>query len=255
MLAVGLVGCAPAPTETTEAPEPLELLKAAAGLIREVETFRLAVDVDGAPHLFEAILGDDGLVSAEFLRARAQYRAPDEFQGQVRIRYAVPIDVEVYANAVGQSYRLGNLPWIFGAFAPGFTPAMLLDEVSGFQAALTNMTDLVYVGRTSLEDGQPVHQVSGRANGAQVSSLVVGLINTTADIPLEVFVNTETGFPARITMRVPQPDGQESAFVIDIYDVNAPSEIVVPPTPQPRPTEAITAPSDLLTQPTAEATP
>lgn len=229
MIGVLVAGCQSAPSEPAEEIAPMELLNTAAERIRVTETFRLAVDVTGDPHFFAAVLSDEGVVSAQFLQARAQYAAPDTFQGKVRIRYGVPIDVEVYADGVGQSYRLGNLPWIRGEFAPGFTPAMLLADETGFQAALTNMTDLRYVGRLSLEDGTPVHQVSGMANGAQVSSLVVGLIDTTEALPLNVYVHTETGYPMRIEMRVPQAEG-ESLFTIDVYDINQPSEVVPPTT-------------------------
>lgn len=228
VLGLVLVGCQPAPAEPEEAPDPLTLLNTAAERIRAVETFRLAVDVSGDAHFFFAELGNEGVVSAEFIQARAQYAAPDIFQGQVRIRYGVPIDVEVYAEAEDQFYRLGNLPWIQGDFAPEFTPAMLLAEETGFQAALTTMEDLTYVGRTNLEDGQPVYHLTGRANGPQVSSLVVGLINTQEDLPLDVFVHTETGYPSRITMRVPQADDGESVFLIDVYDIDAPSEVSAP---------------------------
>lgn len=224
-----LVGCQPTPSEPEEAPDPLALLNTAADQIRAAQTFRLAVDVSGLPHTFYAELGDDGLVSAEFLQARAQYVSPDVFIGKVRIKYVVPLDVEVYANGTDQSYRLGNLNWIKGEFAPEFTPSMLLAEDTGFQAALTTMKNLAYIGLTTLEDGQPVYHLTGQANGTQISSLVVGLINTREDLPLDVYVHSETGYPVRLLMHLPQGEG-ESTFLIDVYDINQPADITEPPT-------------------------
>jgi len=228
-IALALVGCQPAAPESEEAPDPLTLLNLAAEHIRAVDTFRLAVDMAGLPHLFYAELGDDGLVSAQFLQARAQYVSPDIFTGKVRIRYIVPIDVEVYANGTEQSYRLGNLAWIKGQFAPEFTPSMLLAGDTGFQAALTTMKDLTYIGRETLEDGQPVHHLTGRANGSQISSLVVGLINTQDDLPLDVYVHTETNYPVRLLMHLPNGEG-ESTFTIDVYDINEPADPITLPT-------------------------
>lgn len=228
-MVLALVGCQPTTVEPDVAPDPLTLLNDAAAKIRAVDTFRLAVDVSGLPHTFYAELGDEGLVSAEFLQARAQYVSPDVFIGKVRIRYVVPIDVEVYANGTEQSYRLGNLSWIKGQFAPEFTPSMLLAEGTGFQAALTTMQDLAYIGLTALEDGQSVYHLTGKANGSHISSLVVGLINTREDLPLDVFVHSETGYPARLIMHLPQANG-ESTFSIDVYDINEPADITTPPT-------------------------
>jgi hypothetical protein len=228
-MALVLVGCQPTPTELEQAPDPLTLLNAAADKIRAADTFRLAVDVSGLPHTFYAELGDDGLVSAEFLQARAQYVSPDVFIGKVRIKYVVPLDVEVYANGTEQSYRLGNLNWIKGQFAPEFTPSMLLAEDTGFQAALTTMQNLAYIGVETLEDGQPVYHLTGEANGTQISSLVVGLINTQEELPLDVYVHRETGYPVRLVMHLPNGEG-ESTFLIDVYDINRPADITTPPT-------------------------
>jgi len=229
-MALALTGCQSGAPEVEEAPDPLTLLTTAAEQIRAVDTFRLAVDVTGLSHLFYAELGDDGLVSAEFLQARAQYVSPDIFIGKVRIKYVVPLDVEVYANGTSQSYRLGTLNWIKGQFAPEFTPSMLLAEDTGFQAALTTMKDLTYVGRETLEDGQPVYHLTGEANGEHISSLVVGLINTQDDLPLDVYIHTETNYPVRLVMHLPHDDG-ESTFLIDVYDVNEPADpITIPQT-------------------------
>jgi len=228
-IALALVGCQPAAPDMEEAPDPLSLLTLAAEQIRAAETFRLAVDVTGLPHTFYAELGNDGLVNAIFLQARAQYVSPDIFMGKVRIKYVVPLDVEVYANGNEQFYRLGNLNWIKGQFAPEFTPSMLLAPDTGFQAALTTMSDLTYIGRTTLEDGQPVYHLTGQANGRQISSLVVGLINTQGQLPLDVYVHTETHYPVRLLMHLPNADG-ESTFAIDVYDINEPADLTTPPT-------------------------
>lgn len=231
--ALALAGCATDPRDS--APDPMALLNQAANAVRGATTFRLYVEQSGADYEIPVILGA-GVVNVQFRFARAQYVTPDVLQASVRIVTQtfprLAMDVDVFSISSDQWFRLSQLDWVNEDFAPGFNPAALIAEDSGFQAALTSLVDLSYLGRTVLENGLSVHHLRGIASGPKVSALVVGLLNVEGVLPLEVFLDAETGFPARLILEIPgtateaQPD--PTRWTINVYDINQPSEVAPP---------------------------
>lgn len=242
-------------TPTPEAtPEPFALVTGAAQ-IRTSESFRLTVDQTGPDY---EMITDYGTVF--FRRATAQYVAPDTMQAQVRVRaIGLSIDVDVFSRGEDQWYRAiwtGN-QWINAPFAPGFNPATLIGEDTGFQAALNAVTTLAYVGTTTLEDGTAVHHVSGTADGALMNALLVGLIEMQGTVQVDLYVDQTTGQFTRFVVNEPvyatvvvettdqvgeagllgvpttlpdiQPPSQEiigtRVWTIDISDVNVPAQL------------------------------
>jgi hypothetical protein len=219
-------------------PEPLSLLTEAANNIRARNTFRLYVEQTGAKYEIPIIiaLGQDP-VNVEFRFARAQYVSPDMLQATARV--VVPLmgqslaqEFDIFSKGADQWYRAIGTAWIKGDFAPGFNPTTLIAEDSGFQAALTALTDLEYIGEETLEDGTPVYHLRGVASGPSVSALVVGLIQTESDLPVDVYINRDTRLPARIILRQPETVSEEepepTTWTIDVYDVDEPSELTPP---------------------------
>lgn len=234
IIALTLAGCASEPADTS--PDPMTLLTSAADRVREATTFRLYVEQSGADYQIPVLLGA-GVVNVQFRFARAQYVSPDVLQASVRIVTQtfprLAMDVDVFSLNVEQWFRLSQLEWANEDFAPGFNPMALIAEDSGFQAALTSLVDLSYIGQTVLENGLPVHHLRGIASGPKVSALVVGLLNVQGVLPLDVFIDRNTGFPARLVLEIPdtatERQPEPTKWTINVYDIDAPAEVTPPP--------------------------
>jgi hypothetical protein len=239
VILVGLLAGCGGDTGNEATPEPLTLITEAANKIRTSTTFRLYVEQTGATYRFQVYLDEarTNLVTAEFEFARAQYVAPDILQATTRIIVETPLgqlaqDVDIFSRGLEQWYRLAGLPWIKGDFAPGFNPVTLIADDSGFQAALTALVDLQFVGNITLEDGSPTYHLKGIANGPAIRGLVVGLINFAETVPVDVFVHRETGYPVRLILTQPETitetETVPTTWTIDVFDVDEPSELTPP---------------------------
>lgn len=231
-------GCGGSSSSSQPTPEPLSLLTEAANNIRVRNTFRLYVEQTGATYEIPIILiQGQPPVNVEFRFANAQYVAPDTLQATARV--VVPLvgqqiaqDFDIYSEGATQWYRALGTAWLKGDFAPGFNPATLIAEDSGFQAALTALTNLEYIGEETLDDGSPVYHLRGIADGSAVTALVVGLIQTTGDLPVDVFIHRETRLPSRLILTQPETGTEESpeptTWTIDVYDIDAEPELTPP---------------------------
>ncbi len=233
-----LMGCQPGPSNEPT-PEPLALLTEASNNIRESDTFRMYVEQGGNTYVIPVFLGptDTLAVNAQFRWARAQYVAPGTLQATARIVVESVVgnmaqDVEIFSREDEQWYRLQGSPWIRGDFAPGFNPVTLIAADSGFQAALTALEDLDFVGEETLEDGAPVYHLTGIANGPAVKALVVGLIDVAETVPVDVYIHRERRIPVRIVLTQPETATEESpdptTWTINVYDINAEAELTPP---------------------------
>lgn len=222
-----LVGCNTAPDEAPA--DPLALLTEAATKIRTSETFRLYVEQTGATSLIPLVVGD-----VEFSFARAQYVAPDQLQATAKLLLVgtAAIEVEIFSRGIEQWYKMPPAGWVKGDFAPGFNPATLIAEDSGFQAALTALESLEYIGSATLEDGTPVFHLRGIANGPDITALVVGLIQSEGTMPVDVYIHRETHYPVRLVLKQPETVTEEepepTTWTIDVYDIDAPAELNPP---------------------------
>lgn len=234
---MALAACAPAPSEAPA--DPLALLRESAEKIRAADTFRLYVAQSGAPAVFYIYLDEaqTQLAEIQYRFARGQYVAPDTLQATARVIVlgGLPIDAEIFSQSDAQWYRLPPTVqnWIKGDFAPGFNPATLIADDSGFQAALTALKELEWVETTTLDDGQPVQHLRGIADGQAVSALVVGLLRPEGDVPVDVFINRDTRYPARLVLTLPETANEANpvptTWTIDVYDINAAPELTPPP--------------------------
>ena len=257
-----LIGCTPAPTATEAPPDPVKLITEAATNIRSAKTFRISVDESGPDY----VLYTD-YATVFFRRAVAQYVAPGMMQASIRVLAAgLPISVDVFSMGAEQWYRAiwtGN-QWLNQPFAPDFNPETLLAEETGFQAALTALIDLKYVGGAQLENGADVHHITATANGPDVAALLGNLIEPTGTVSVDVFIDRLTLFPVRFIITefdslfttTPEP-GQTAdpvEWTIDVYDINAQPEIATPPGFEATPEATAPADGELLA-PLDSATP
>lgn len=230
LVALTAAACGGAPA-TEIPPDPAALVAQAAANIRASQTFRMTVERTGAPYNV-----DTGLGHVTFRRATAQYAAPDTLQATVSLIAAgVTADVDIFARGEEQWFRnpiLTGGAWLNTPFAEGFNPQILISEQTGFQAALDSVRELTYAGAETLEDGTPVHRVSGVAEGRDISALLAGLIEATGPVLVDVYIHRDTGLPARFvivqsdtaTEQQPTP----TTWTVDIYDYGAPARLDTP---------------------------
>ncbi len=257
LLVVLLVACSAAsPTPTPTSFDPISLIGEAAANIRAASSFRVSINETGPDY---ELLTDYATVY--FRRVTAQYVAPGTMQATVRVlALGLPLDVQIYSQGSDQWYRAiwtGN-QWVNQAFAPDFNPETLLAEDTGIQAALKAMQSLNYVGEEQLEDGTEVYHLSATADGTKMAALLGNLIEPIGTVDVDVFVDTSTHMPVRfmitefnspfaVTPEVTDsagstPEAEPVVWTIDLYDVNAPSEIVTPEvTAQTTPEMTVTA--------------
>ena len=222
--------------EAAPPPDPVQLLTESADNIRASDTFRMEVTHSGVDYLVSVYLGTDesGLSEAEsmvaFRRALAQYIAPNILHADVSIILGgLTTQLQVFSEGDDQWFKLPITRWINIPFAPGFNPQTLIAEDTGFQAALAALTDLVYKGTTTLEDGTGVYHLSGTANGPDVTDLLVGLIEPQGLVPVDVYIDRSSRFPVRLVITQPETDPVDpTTWTIDVYDVDAEPDIPTP---------------------------
>lgn len=235
LLVAGLSACAP--TATPEAPpDPMALVNEAVTNMRAAQTFRIAVTEAGPDYkVFTEF------ATVFFRQAIAQYVAPGMMQATVRVLAAgLPVEIQVFSNGADQWYRAiwtAN-QWVNQKFAPDFNPETLISENSGFQAALKAMIELRYAGIETLESGAQTFHLTATANGPDMSALFGGLIAPVGIVGVDVYIDQTTRAPVRFLVTehnspfvVTPESGQKDepvVWTIDLYDVNAPSEISTP---------------------------
>ncbi len=224
MLLALAAGCSAAPA-TEIPPDPVALVAQAAANIRASDRFRMTVERTGAPYEV-----DTGLGRVTFRRASAQYVAPDTLQATVSLTAAgLTAEVDIFARGENQWFRnviLTGGSWLNAPFAEGFNPQVLIAEETGFEAALAAVRELTYAGPAALEDGTPVHRISGVAEGHDISALLAGLIEASGPTQVEVYIHRETGLPARFVIVQPETASEQfptpTTWTVDIYDYGAP---------------------------------
>lgn len=229
LISVIAAGCSTGNETEEPPPDPLALLVEAADNIRSARTFRLEANHSGADYFASVYLGDQP-ANVAFRRAIGQYVAEDSLQATVSVLASgLPITIDVFALGAQQWVKLPGTSWLTADFAPGFNPESLISLDSGFQAALAALTELEYIGTASLEDGTGVYHLAGRANGPDVTDLLVGMIEATGEVPVDVYIDQETRFPVRLQIEQPETDPEDpTTWTIDVYDINAEPQLTPP---------------------------
>ena len=216
--------------DDTAPPDPRAMLEQAADLMQKANTFSLEVIQEGAPFAFDIDLGE-GVISVRFNRAIGQFVAPGEVQASVSVRAGLPIELMIYANGSDQWYNAPLIGWVNQDFAEGFDPTRIIREGGGFEAAVGALEELNYEGRDSI-NGVGTYHFSGRANGIGLTDLLVGLIEIQGFVPVDVFIDRETGYPVRLIIRQPETATEEvqedTRWQVDVFDINAEDEIIRP---------------------------
>lgn len=233
IILMSIVACSgnntPKPDETTIDPDAI--LSNAAELMKHTATFSLEVQIEGAPFNFSIDLGN-GTLNVGFLRAIGQFINPSEIQARVNVRAGGNVELTIYAHNDDQWFRAPLVGWVNEDFATGFDPSRIIREGGGFEAAVGALRNLTYLGLTGV-NGISSYHFRGVAAGENITDLLVGLIEITGNVPVDVFVNQETGYPVRLIIETtPHPDEtheENTNWVVDIFDINKPDAIERPP--------------------------
>jgi hypothetical protein len=225
-----LIGCNATPAAETPL-NPRDLLDQSVVNLRAVQTFRLIIERGGADYFFQSELGD-----VAFDRAEGQYVSPDTIGAKVKILLGnLPVEADVYAKGEDQSVRgiWTSMQWQTSVFAPGFDPSKLVSQDgSGLETAMAALVEPQLIGEETLEDGAAVYHISATANGADVSALVVNLIQMTGTVNVDIYLSKDSGLPLRFSLVQPdtvtdaEPD--PTTWTIDLYDFDAAAEVELP---------------------------
>lgn len=228
-----LAGCTgPSSEATATPPDPQTLLGTVIKNLQQLKTFRMIIEQTGVPYLFRVTL-DEGQteVVAQMRSARAQYENPNVLYADTRLSLGglPPIGVEIFARGSDQWFKLIGSDWLKYPIAEGFDPGQLIQDDSGFPAALSQLKDLTYVGEESLDTGEVVIHVRGTAGGQVINDLMFGLLQVTQEnVQVDVYVEKTALLPALLLVTLPgtatEDEPQDTQWRIEVYDVNAPLE-------------------------------
>jgi hypothetical protein len=117
-------------------------------------------------------------------------------------------------------------------FAPGFNASILMADGSGFDGALSELENLEYIGRVDRNRIDSYH-VRGEADGDVINDLLFGLLIINEDRAIvDVYIDTQTGYPIDIVLTLPDTANDEypedTFWDIEIFDINEDIEIDTP---------------------------
>lgn len=243
--ALFLAGCNPGSPNATPTPVDVRaIMDEAAAVVSDAHSFRVIIERTGAPVYVDTA---DTTGAIEFMRAEAEYAAPDRIMADVKIKIGGLV-VSGDFIAIGTAQYLAN-PTLTGGnwwkydFVPGLDPAGILAENGGLQAALRSVRDLQLVGVENRDGVESVH-VRGVGDGAEVANLTLGLIGG-GDVEVDAWIGAQDRRVIRVEVLEPNrplPEGRSDPpfWTIELFDYNAPVEIE-PPTEFAVPAETLTA--------------
>ena len=229
---LSLAGCTGSTDPTATPPVPQALLTTVIQNLQQLKTFRMIIEQTGTPYLFSVTL-DQGQteVVAEMRSARAQYENPNVLYADTRLSIGglPPLGVEIFARGSDQWFKLIGSDWLKYTIAEGFDPGQLIQDDSGFPAALSKLKDLTYVGDETLDTGESVFHVNGLAEGQVINDLMFGLLQVSQDnVKVDVYVEKTALLPVLLLVTLPdtatEDTPQDTQWRIEVFDINAPLE-------------------------------
>jgi hypothetical protein len=259
LLALALtVSACGASTTPTALPAAAELLSKAASEVRSAKSIKIKIQLSGAPSFVDPPASPGGFGNTiSFVSADGLYVAPDKVSASVVARI-LGISGRVDVIAIGDDQWMKNEiltagKWQKRIFSPGFNAARLVSSNEGIERALKALYEVSVVGRENVY-GTEMYHIKGKANGADMASLTVGLIRGSV-VEVDVYIATATGRADRI--RIVQPDTvtekepKPTTWDVELFDYNVPGQISAPTA-----VEAATAPATpSQATPEAAATP
>ncbi|MGJ3238051.1 MAG: MFS transporter [Anaerolineae bacterium] len=214
--------------------EARAMIQSAVDDLRELRSFRLAIEQGGVPYQFNFQLGtgQPQFVTA-MTTAEGAFIAPDNLFATARLRFqSLLVNIGLFATSDAQWLSPLNTAWVPFTYAEGFDPGNLMGEESGFTSAINSLTEVTYVEALTL-DGAEVEHVRGNAGAEIVNDLLFGLVVINSDLTfVDVYIDRVTNLPARLILTIPDTadsENEDTFWQIDIFDGNTLIEVDTPP--------------------------
>ncbi|MEZ4671213.1 MAG: LppX_LprAFG lipoprotein [Anaerolineae bacterium] len=231
IICVAMFGIAACSTQsaTETLPDPMQLLHEATDNVLGVETLRMTVERTGMDYALKTDLG-----SATFDRMEAQYQSPDTLQARAKVTLAgLPVEIEIFAKDEDQWWRLAGTDWQNLIFLPGFNPRSLLqDKDRGLRAAFGALKNVQIAGETQLEDGSTAYHLTATADGAEISWLMVYLVEITGSTTIDAYIDKTNRLPVKLAVTEPDTAADPAGarvWTMEFYDFNAVTSLTPPP--------------------------
>ena len=219
----------------TPLPDAQTLLIKAGNEVAQSSSIRIKLQLAGAPSFVDppTIPGGPGN-AISFISADGVYVAPDRISATVVAKvFDIPGQVDVVAIGDVQWYKAGLLTagkWLQEPFSPGFNAGDLVSSGGGIQAALKALKEVKLLGHESV-DGVDMYHLTATANGADISSLNVGLIRGNV-VNVDIYIPVDTGRVDRVIMVQPDTmtdtEPQPTTWTLELFDYNAPAQVAAP---------------------------
>ena len=229
VMTVALVAAACSPQATTEAPpDAAGLLKQATDNVLAVNTLRMTVERTGKDYILKTDIG-----SATFNRMEAQYQSPDTLQAKAKVTLlGLPVEIEIFAKDEDQWWRLAGTSWQNMIFLPGFNPRALLQQPDrGLRAAFGALKNVQLAGETQLDDGTDAYHLTATADGAEISWMMVYLVEITGSTTIDAYIDKAQRLPVKLTVTEPETasdTGGTRVWTMEFYDFNAATSLTPP---------------------------
>lgn len=233
VLMIAAILCASAcssQTATEAPPEAAQLLQQATDNVLAVNTLRMTVERTGMDYILKTDIG-----AASFNRMEAQYQSPDTLQAKAKVALlGLPVEIEIFAKNEDQWWRLAGTSWQNMIFLPGFNPRALLQEQDrGLRAAFGALKNVQLAGETQLEDGTAAYHLTATADGAEISWMMLYLVEIAGSTTIDAYIDKAQRLPAKLTVTEPETAADPAGarvWTMEFYDFDAATNLIPPPT-------------------------
>jgi lipoprotein LprG len=210
----------PSPTITpTPTPSPAQILAAAGDAMLAMRSARFTLVHEGGPVTIDSTTG------MGFTEAAGEYQAPDRVSAKAKVTFLGNVlELEIFWLPEGTylmnplTHQLETVPADFGI------DGAALFSADGIPAALsTGIQNPQRVGYETVEGVRTIH-ISGEADGAVLSPLMAGALESGTLYPVDAWIDESTYDLVRF--HITEPDG--NGWLIDIFDIDEPIEIQKP---------------------------
>lgn len=232
-LAFGVLAaaCGSGETADTLAPEPDEVLTAAADAMGSIDFVRFRIERGGAPVYI------DPLETLGFSTAEGQFAGPSSANAVVTLGIVLDKETGSGVNAQIGAVAIDGTTWLTNPItgdwedAPegyAFDPAILFDPERGWRPLLaTGLSDVKWIGETE-RNGEPRYHIRAAADENRVAVILAGLI-AKQPVDLDMWIDPATGYVREAELSTVY-EGQTSDWFIEFTEFGEPVDISPPDT-------------------------
>lgn len=222
-------GGQPAAVETPD--DPQALLETAVENMQTADSFRMIIEQRGQPYPIRLSLDGVNRITAEWQRGAAQYISPSELYIQVKLNIGITTMVDIFSLDDQQWIRLASgAPWLPFSVGEIFDISRLMAAGDGLEYAMTRLTAPQILGQIALIDGAETTHIRATAAGETAASLLLGLLEPSGDVRMDVYIRTDSQHLALIEITLLEAAADDpTVWRIEFYDYGAPRDFDRPP--------------------------